>query len=123
MRLTAGEANMKRREFITFSPPTLRRGDRMKRREVIALLGGAAAAWPVAASAQQMAALIGFLVSGAADSFAIFVEAFKQGMRDNRMVEGRGYVLDLRYADGDGVAPADDVTTRLPSLGWPRMKL
>ena len=44
---------------------------------------------------------IGFLVSGAADSFAIFVDAFKQGMRDNGMVEDRDYVLDLRFADGD----------------------
>jgi putative tryptophan/tyrosine transport system substrate-binding protein len=41
------------------------------------------------------------LISGATDSFAIFVEAFKQGMRDNGMVEGQDYVLDLRYADGD----------------------
>src|SRR5262249_45797759 len=51
--------------------------------------------------AQKTAALIGFLISGAADSFAIFVEAFKQGMRDNGMVEDRNYVLDLHYADGD----------------------
>ena len=73
-----------------------------RRREFLILLGGvAAAAWPVAIRAQQSAALIGFLISGAADSFAIFVEAFKQGMRDNGMVEGRDYVLDLRYADGD----------------------
>jgi putative tryptophan/tyrosine transport system substrate-binding protein len=63
--------------------------DQLRRREFITLLGGAAAA------------LIGFLISGATDSFAIFVEAFKQGMRDNGMVEGRDYVLDLRYADGD----------------------
>ncbi len=72
----------------------------MRRREFITLLGGAAA-WPLAARAQKTAALIGFLISGAADSFAIFVEAFKQGMRDNGMIEGRDYVLDLRYADGD----------------------
>jgi putative tryptophan/tyrosine transport system substrate-binding protein len=73
-----------------------------RRREFLTLLsGGIVAAWPLAASAQQPAALIGFLVSGAADSFAIFVEAFKQGMRDNGMVEGQDYVLDLRYADGD----------------------
>jgi putative tryptophan/tyrosine transport system substrate-binding protein len=73
-----------------------------RRREFLTLLsGGIVAAWPLAASAQQPAALIGFLVSGAADSFAIFVEAFKQGMRDNGMVEGRDYVLDLRFADGD----------------------
>ena len=37
----------------------------------------------------------------APDSFAIFVDAFKQGMRDNGMVEDLDYVLDLRYADGD----------------------
>ena len=35
-------------------------------------------------------------------------------MRDNGVVEGRDYVLDVRYADGDGVAA---------SPGWPRMKL
>jgi len=72
----------------------------MRRREFITLLGGAAAAWPRSARAQQQAK-IGFLISGAADSFAIFVDAFKQGMRDNGMVEDRDYVLDLRFADGD----------------------
>src|SRR5262249_17893869 len=80
-----------------------------RRREFLTLLGGVAAvAWPLAIRAQQSAALIGFLISGAADSFAIFVWAFKQGMGDNGMVEGRDYVLDLRYADGD--------YSRLPAL-------
>ena len=65
------------------------------------LLGGAAAAWPIAARAQQASHLIGFLVSGAPDSFAIFVDAFKQGMFDNGLVEGRDYVLDLRFAEGN----------------------
>jgi ABC-type uncharacterized transport system substrate-binding protein len=74
--------------------------DQLKRREFIAFLGGAMA-WPRVANAQQQAALIGFLISGAADSFAIFVDAFKEGMRDNGMVEDRDYVLDLRFADGD----------------------
>jgi putative ABC transport system substrate-binding protein len=73
----------------------------VKRREFIAALGISAFSWPLAARAQQSASLIGFLISGAAASFAIFVEAFKQGMRDNGMVEGRDYVLDLRYAEGD----------------------
>src|SRR5262244_950008 len=73
----------------------------MNRRNFITVLSGAAAAWPLVARAQNTTALIGFLISGAADSFAIFVEAFKHGMRDNGMVEGRDYVLDLRYADGD----------------------
>src|SRR6266550_1093938 len=73
----------------------------MRRREFITLVGSAVT-WPLAASAQQPARpVIGFLVSGSADSFAIFVDAFKQGMLDNGMVEGRDYVLDLRFADGD----------------------
>ncbi len=73
----------------------------MGRREFIALVGGAAIAWPLATRAQQQTPRIGFLISGAPDSFAIFVDAFKQGMRDNGMVEDLDYVLDLRYADGD----------------------
>jgi putative ABC transport system substrate-binding protein len=74
----------------------------MRRREFISFLGGAAIVWPGAARAQQPARpVIGFLVSGSADSFAIFVDAFKQGMRDNGLVEDRDYILDLRFADGD----------------------
>jgi putative ABC transport system substrate-binding protein len=74
----------------------------MQRREVIKAIAGSAVAWPLAVRAQQPARpLIGFLVSGSADSFAIFVDAFKQGMLDNGMVEDRDYVLDLRFADGD----------------------
>jgi putative ABC transport system substrate-binding protein len=74
----------------------------MKRREFITLLSGAGACWPLLAAAQQLAKpVIGFLVSGSADSFAIFVDAFKHGMRDNGLVEDRDYVLDLRFADGD----------------------
>jgi putative ABC transport system substrate-binding protein len=72
----------------------------MRRREFITLLGSAAA-WPLTASAQREAALVGFLISGSAGSFAIFVDAFRQGMHDNGMVEGRDYVLDLRFAEGD----------------------
>jgi putative tryptophan/tyrosine transport system substrate-binding protein len=71
------------------------------RREFITLLGGAAAAgWPVAARAQQKAAIIGFLVSGAPETSAPLVEAFKQGLRENGLVEGKDYVLELRWAEG-----------------------
>ena len=74
----------------------------MRRREFITLLGSAAAAWPLAVRAQQPTVpVIGFLISGSADSFAIFVDAFKQGMRDHGMVEDRDYLLDLRFANGD----------------------
>jgi putative ABC transport system substrate-binding protein len=73
----------------------------IKRREFVTLLGGLAVSSPLTARAQGTRPVIGFLVSGSADSFAIFVDAFKQGMLDNGMVEDRDYVLDLRFADGD----------------------
>src|SRR5215471_15731706 len=105
MRLTTGRSRHEtprvHHVFTADLARPRRRANRMNRRNFITVLGGAAAAWPLAARAQKTAALIGFLISGATDSFAIFVEAFKQGMRDNGMVEGQDYVLDLRYADGD----------------------
>jgi putative ABC transport system substrate-binding protein len=72
----------------------------MNRRELVRLLGGTALLFSHAASAQQRA-LIGILVSGAADSFAIYVDAFRQGMLENGLIENHDYVLDLRFAAGD----------------------
>ena len=92
----------------------------MKRREFMTLLSRAVvAAWPLTARAQQTAPLIGFLISGAADSFAIFVDGFRHGMRDHGMIEGRDYVLDLRYADGNYgrfQALAADLLERKPAV-------
>ena len=73
----------------------------MRRREFVTLLGGAAVAWPLGALAQKEPARIGFLGSGAAESSVIFVDAFRQGLRDHGLVEGRDYVIDLRFAEGD----------------------
>jgi len=75
----------------------------MKRREFIVLIGGAAAtAWsPVRASAQQKAATIGFLGAGAADTSAQLVDALKQGLGENGLVEGKDYVLEPRWAEGE----------------------
>ena len=67
----------------------------MRRRTFITLVGSAVA-WTLTARAQQPARpMIGFLVSGSSDSFAIFVDAFKQGMLDNGMVEDRDYLLKI----------------------------
>jgi putative tryptophan/tyrosine transport system substrate-binding protein len=72
----------------------------MKRREFVALLGGAAA-WPLGARGQFKPAIIGVLGSGSAQSSAFLIDALKEGMNENGLTEGRDYALDVRWAEGD----------------------
>ena len=74
----------------------------MRRREFLGFVGNAAA-WPMAAQAQKTPIPIGFLASGAAGSAnsATQIDAIKQGLRDNGLVEGRDYILESRFSAGN----------------------
>jgi putative ABC transport system substrate-binding protein len=82
----------------------------MKRREFITLLGGAVAAWPVAARAQQAAMpVIGFLAPVTPPEE--FLVAFKRGLREHGLPEGQKISIVYRNAAG--------MFARLPGLARP----
>ena len=81
----------------------------MRRREFITLLGGAAAAWPLAARAQQPAVpLVGFLGGETPELQPRDVQALRQGLSEQGYVEGRNFAFEFRWAE--------DQTDRLPGL-------
>jgi putative ABC transport system substrate-binding protein len=81
----------------------------MRRREFIALLGGGAAGWPLAARAQQPAMpAIGFLTGFAPGDSPHLMAAFRQGLKDTGFVEGQNVAIEYRFAENQN--------DRLPAL-------
>ena len=88
---------MRRRPFSS----TVLKFDRLVRRDFIALLGGGAAAWPVAARAQpRKVPTIGFLGASTPAAAGQWVAAFAQRLRELGWTEGRNVVIEYRWAEG-----------------------
>ena len=81
----------------------------MRRRDVITLLGGTAAAWPLATRAQQPAVpVVGFLHPASPEGYVNPLRAFRQGLKDAGFAEGENLAVEYRWADNQ--------IDRLPAL-------
>jgi putative ABC transport system substrate-binding protein len=82
----------------------------MRRREFVMIVGGAAAAWPLALRAQQQPSLpiVGFLNSASADGYRVMAAAFREGLRETGYVDGHNVIIEYRWAENQ--------SDRLPAL-------
>jgi putative tryptophan/tyrosine transport system substrate-binding protein len=72
----------------------------MRRREFVTLLGGATAAWPLVARAQERLPVVGFLGSSSAWESTPEVNAFRRALGEMGYVDGRNVLIDYRFAEG-----------------------
>jgi len=82
------------------------------RRKLLVALGGAAAAWPLAARAQQPMPVIGFLDSRSSDGMTSLLASFRQGLKEVGLVEGENVTIIYRWAE--------DRVDRLPEMARER---
>src|SRR5262245_55998295 len=80
----------------------------MKRRDFITLLGGAAAAWPLAARAEQPVPVIGFIYPGSPDAQSHRMRAFRECLKDTGYLEGENVSIEYRWGENQ--------TDRVPAL-------
>jgi putative ABC transport system substrate-binding protein len=80
----------------------------VKRREFITLIGGAAAAWPLAARAQQTMPVLGFLGALSPEGFNEPMRGFRQGLRESGFIEAENLRIEYRWAENQ--------IDRLPAL-------
>jgi putative ABC transport system substrate-binding protein len=74
----------------------------IRRRQFISLIGGAAAAWPLAARAQQaVVPVVGFLSSLSQNDLGLVIPGFLQGLNGAGFIEGRSIAIEYRWAEGD----------------------
>jgi putative ABC transport system substrate-binding protein len=85
----------------------------MRRRDFITLLGSAAAAWPLAARAQQAALpLIGFVSGRAPEDSALYGVAFRKGLAENGIIDGQNATVEYHWLDGQ----YDQLPSLMPDL-------